>query len=151
MKNPTNTPIPENEQPYKIPKNWTWVKLGSLASIVTGKEDANFATQNGPYLFFTCAENPSLCDKPAFEGESVLIAGNGMFHVNYHNGKFNAYQRTYVIQNFLHTTGKFVYYHTLLAIDTITSNNRGSVIRYIRLGDLTQSPFPLPPSHNNTK
>lgn len=137
--------VPKSEQPYTIPKNWVWTKLGRLVDIKTGKEDANFATEQGKYFFFTCAEDPLLCDTSVFYGESVLIAGNGAFHVNYYDGEFNAYQRTYVIQNFKAVNGKFVYYHTLRDIQNITSGNRGSTIRYIRLGDLTGSLFPLPP------
>lgn len=135
----------KSKQPYTIPENWLWTKLGLLVDIKTGKEDANFANEQGKYFFFTCAKDPLLCDTSVFYGESILIAGNGAFHVNYYDGEFNAYQRTYVIQNFKAVNGKFVYYHTLRNIQNIISGNRGSTIRYIRLGDLTGSLFPLPP------
>lgn len=136
--------VPEHEWPYKLPKNWEWVRLGKIVNIKTGKEDANFATEKGKHMFFTCAEEPLLCDLPAFSGESILIAGNGMFHVNYYDGEFNAYQRTYVLQNFKNTIGKFLYFHIKNSIDEITKNNRGSTIQYIRLGDLTSNLVPMP-------
>lgn len=137
--------VPEHEWPYKVKNNWTWIRLGKLVTIKTGKEDANFATTNGKYLFYTCAEQPLLCDLPNFSGESILIAGNGMFHVNYFIGNFNAYQRTYVLQNFKGVSGKYLYYHLKNSIEEITKSNRGSTIQYIRLGDLTNNPVPLPP------
>ena len=137
--------VPDWEQPYKVPENWVWTQLEKLTSIKTGKEDANFACDDGKYLFFTCAEEPLQCNIPAFEGEAILVAGNGAFHVNYYAGNFNAYQRTYVISDFRASIGKYVYYHTLRAIQRITSGNRGSTIRYIRLGDLADSAFALPP------
>lgn len=137
--------VPENEQPYAVPENWVWTQLGNLLDIKTGKEDANFAVEDGKYLFFTCAEDALRCNISAFSGESILVAGNGAFHVNYYDGEFNAYQRTYVLQNFKAVLGKFAYYHTIRDIQRITSGNRGSTIRYIRLGDLTDSTLPLPP------
>ncbi len=141
----TYAPVTPEEQPYALPEGWEWVRLGEICKIVTGKEDANFADENGEYFFYTCAEFPNLCNKYVFEGDSVLIAGNGDFHVNFYDGKFNAYQRTYVLQNFIGTSAKYVYYHTLRNIQEITSGHRGSTIRYIRLSDLTDSFLPLPP------
>ena len=70
--------ITEEEQPYEVPENWVWTRLGKLASVTTGKEDANFASEDGKYVFFTCAENPAMCNVSAFSGESILISGNGM-------------------------------------------------------------------------
>lgn len=137
--------VKDDEQPYEVPENWVWTRLGQVVSIKTGKEDANFASENGKYYFFSCAKEALRCNKSAFSGESIMVAGNGMFHVSYFNGEFNAYQRTYILQQFNAALGKYIYYHTVRAIDSITENNRGSTIQYIRLGDLTQSCFPLPP------
>ncbi len=56
-----------------------------ICNVVTGKEDANFATENGKYKFFTCASTPSLCDEYVFESKSILIAGNGEFNVKHYD------------------------------------------------------------------
>ena len=77
---------------------WPVKKLGDLTFINTGKLDANASDIDGAYPFFTCAMKPLLIDKFAFDCEAVLIAGNGDLNVKYYEGKFNAYQRTYVIQ-----------------------------------------------------
>ena len=69
----------------------------ALTNIVTGKEDANFSSPNGKYSFFTCSSNTLKCDEYAFNASSILIAGNGEFNVKHYTGKFNAYQRTYVL------------------------------------------------------
>ena len=73
------------------------VKLGQLTNIKTGRLDVNAENPNGKYPFFTCSKNHTYIDEYAFDGESVLVAGNGDLNVKYYNGKFNAYQRTYVI------------------------------------------------------
>ena len=72
----------------------------ALTNIVTGKEDANFSSPNGKYNFFTCSSNTLKCDEYAFNASSILIAGNGEFNVKHYTGKFNAYQRTYVLMDF---------------------------------------------------
>jgi len=75
--------------------------LGDICKITTGKLDANAMTDDGEYPFFTCAREDYRTDTFAFEGDSLLISGNGEIgNVKRYNGKFNAYQRTYVLQNF---------------------------------------------------
>ena len=69
--------VPVGEQPYEVPENWCWTKLESIVSIVTGKKDANYGSEEGEYTFFTCAGEPIRCDGYSFEGESLLLPGNG--------------------------------------------------------------------------
>lgn len=80
----------------------TYVKLGDICQITTGKLDANAQVDNGIYPFFTCAEQPFKIDSFAFDTEALLISGNGanLGYINYYKGKFNAYQRTYVLDLF---------------------------------------------------
>ena len=77
-----------------------WKTLGEVvATIKTGKLNANAMTENGEYPFFTCDASPFRIDSYAFDAEAIIISGNGsqVGHINYYNGKFNAYQRTYVL------------------------------------------------------
>ena len=93
----------------KIAKNFeglgVWaqkLKLSEVASLRTGKLDSNAAVANGEYPFFTCAQETYRIDNYAFDTEAVLLGGNnaeGIFPLKYYNGKFNAYQRTYVIES----------------------------------------------------
>src|ERR1700733_3801067 len=79
---------------------WSVLSLEQLADIKTGKLDSNKATSFGAYPFFTCAPEPLRIDDFAFDCDAILLAGNnanGVFHLNRFFGKFNAYQRTYVI------------------------------------------------------
>ncbi|EHR0227717.1 restriction endonuclease subunit S [Vibrio parahaemolyticus] len=80
--------------------NWRTVKLQEIVLFKTGKLDSNAADEQGIYPFFTCSPATLAINKYAFNTEAVLLAGNnanGVFAVKYYNGKFNAYQRTYVI------------------------------------------------------
>lgn len=82
---------------------WEERLLGDVVkSVKTGKLDANAMVENGQYRFYTCAKNHYQIDNYAFEGEALLIAGNGahLGYIHHYIGRFNAYQRTYVLQNF---------------------------------------------------
>jgi type I restriction enzyme S subunit len=78
----------------------SYVNLGDIANITTGKLNANQMVEGGKYPFFTCSKEIFQIDHYAFDCEAILLAGNnasGDFNVKHYKGKFNAYQRTYVI------------------------------------------------------
>ncbi len=80
--------------------NWKTVQLKDIVQFKTGKLDSNAAEDGGKYPFFTCSPTTLEINTHAFDTEAVLLAGNnanGVFAVKYYKGKFNAYQRTYVI------------------------------------------------------
>ena len=81
---------------------WEKVRLGDICSVTTGKLDANAMHPYGKYAFFTCAKEVYKINNYAFDTEALLISGNGSHvgYVHYYKGKFNAYQRTYVLDNF---------------------------------------------------
>lgn len=81
---------------------WKKVKLGEICDIATGKLDANAMEENGIYPFFTCAKEIYRINRYAFDTEALLVSGNGEYvgYIHYCKGKFNAYQRTYVLDKF---------------------------------------------------
>ena len=80
-----------------IPEGWEKKKLENICPIVTGKRDANFGSPDGEYLFFTCSQEPIKSATYSFDTSAVILAGNGDFNVKLYRGKFEAYQRTYVL------------------------------------------------------
>ena len=117
------------------------VKLSSISSITTGKEDANHSTENGEYKFFTCSDDILLCDDYKFDGKSVLVAGNGNFNVKFYDGKFNAYQRTYVIKND-EIIGN-LYYTLLFNTELFKKQANGSIVKFITINMLNDINVPL--------
>lgn len=82
---------------------WIHTKLGDVCGeIKTGKLDANAMKKNGKYRFYTCAKEYYFIDDFAFDTEALLISGNGanLGYIHYYKGKFNAYQRTYILDKF---------------------------------------------------
>ncbi|MDQ6976446.1 MAG: restriction endonuclease subunit S, partial [Mariprofundaceae bacterium] len=80
--------------------NWEEKSLGEVVNIKTGKLNSNAMVKNGKYPFFTCSRKIFAINEYSFDCKAVLLAGNnasGDFNVKYYEGKFNAYQRTYVI------------------------------------------------------
>lgn len=128
----------------ELPKGWELCKLADWLDISTGKLDANAAVDNGDYPFFTCAERVSRIDTFAFDCQAVLLAGNGNFNVHKYEGKFNAYQRTYVLKPNEVDLG-FAHLAIKSLIPDITKDNRGSTIKYLRLGDIANTLCSLPP------
>jgi len=129
-------------------KDVEWVELGDMCDIKTGKKDVNHSTPDGKYPFFTCAIGRYKSPDYAFDTEAILLPGNGanVGKVFYFEGKFQAYQRTYVLLNFKdRILGKFLY-HYLSAewSDYIQSRQFGSATNYIVLGGLQKFKIPLP-------
>ena len=118
-----------------IPHSWRVCKIKDLLPVITGKQDANFATKNGKYKFFTCSQEVSNCNIAEFEGSAVLIAGNGDFNVKHYTGPFNAYQRTYVLV----PPTKFyavIFMATSMLLEQFKKNSNGSIIKFITKGDV---------------
>ena len=128
----------------EIPQGWKSISISSLLNIKTGKEDANFATSNGKYPFFTCGEKTLNCDEYAFEGKAVLLAGNGTFGIKRYVGKFNAYQRTYVLIANEESHFPHVYYAVKAQAQQLTDGSRGSIVKFITIGDIENINLVLP-------
>ena len=122
------------------------VLLGDLVNIKTGKLDANQADENGKYPFFTCSKEISKINSYSYDCECVLVAGNGDLNVKYHNGKFEAYQRTYILTSTDVNTlsNKYIYWFMNRYIVQLRNQSIGGVIKYIKLGDLTNISLNLP-------
>ena len=120
----------------EIPEGWEVKHASDLTSVKTGKEDANFATINGSYAYFTCGQDILKCDVPAFEGRAVLLAGNGDFNVKHYTGSFNAYQRTYVLIPDDSKYYALLYIATKETVARFTRGSAGSIVKFITLGDV---------------
>lgn len=124
----------------------TYVKLGDICQITTGKLDANAQVDNGIYPFFTCAEQPFKIDSFAFDTEALLISGNGanLGYINYYKGKFNAYQRTYVLDLFSENIQYIKWALKVLLPKRIAIEKSSSNTPYIVLSTLTDLRLPIP-------
>ena len=142
---------PFKDQPFvdselgMIPQGWNVYCLSEFMPVITGKKDANVA-KGGPYPFFSCSQDYSWTDDYSFDGSAILVAGNGDFNVKMFVGKFEAYQRTYVLMPYNPLYTAWLYYAVKYHLHEITSAARGSVIKFITKGNLADFKFAAPSS-----
>lgn len=135
-------------------EGWEIVNIGSICNIITGKLDANASSENGVYPFFTCSRESLKIDNYAYDCECVLIAGNGDLNVKYYKGKFNAYQRTYIVtlkNDIKDVSVKYIFKFFEKYVEKLRQLSVGGVIKYIKLGDLTNAKIPVPPLSEQEK
>ena len=128
---------------------WKKVKLGEITSIKTGKLDSNAAVSNGIYPFFTCDPSTLSIDKWAYDTEAILLAGNnasGNYTAKYYKGKFNAYQRTYIIEtlNPQFASVRFMAYAMNQQLQLLKVMSTGSTTKFLTMKMLTQLTINLP-------
>lgn len=91
---------------------WEMKKLGEVAEIKTGKKNNDDKVEEGLYPFFVRSQQVERINSYSFDGEAILIPGEGNIGSIYHyiNGKFDYHQRVYKISNFAEQySGKFIY------------------------------------------
>jgi type I restriction enzyme S subunit len=125
---------------------WKEVKLGDVCQITTGKLDANAMVERGKYKFFTCAKEVYLIDDYAFDTEALLISGNGanVGYIHYYNGKFNAYQRTYVLHGFIQNIFLVKYFLDQFLSVRIEREKKAGNTPYIVLDTLSKMKLNIP-------
>ncbi|MGO3018480.1 MAG: restriction endonuclease subunit S [Anaerococcus sp.] len=128
----------------EIPEGWEVRKLGDFFPVVTGKKNANIAIDSGKIPFFTCSQNILYTDNFSFDANVILLAGNGDFNVKRYKGKFEAYQRTYVLIPKDDKLVSLLYYLIDYYLPYIISGYKGSVINYITKGMIEDFSFPFP-------
>ncbi|MBN3892795.1 MAG: restriction endonuclease subunit S [Nostoc sp. JL31] len=121
-----------------IPEGWEVKKLGKLASFQTGKLNSNAAKPDGIYPFFTCSQDIFKTDTYSFDTECILLAGNnanGIFHLKFFRGKFDVYQRTYVIRtlNDSKVTNYYLYFAIKEQLDHLKSISIGAATKFLTL------------------
>jgi len=122
-------------------------KLGKFVKIKTGKLDANASSPDGIYPFFTCSKEPLKINSYSYDCSCVLVAGNGDLNVKYYEGKFDAYQRTYIIESIDESILDIRYLYWFLSkyVEKLRELSIGGVIKYIKLNNLTDPIISLPP------
>lgn len=125
-----------------------WKELGEVCKIETGKLNANESVEDGKYPFFTTAKEISRINSFRWNAEALLIAGNAnVGDVKYYSGKFEAYQRTYVLTNFSHNVkARFLLHIIKQGLKSYLENNTNkAAMSYIVISTLKSFPIPIPP------
>ncbi len=134
---------------YTFTQPWEEVKLGDICKIATGKKDVNEGNPDGLYPFFTCAKINTFSDTFSFDQEAILIAGNGeVGHCQYYNGKFEAYQRTYILSDFTLSALLLFQYLNYFFKQRIDEQKQQGAMPYIKLKTLIDFHIYIPRDKN---
>ncbi|WP_154421191.1 restriction endonuclease subunit S [Helicobacter pylori] len=151
--------LDENNKPYQtsggkmkfskelnrlIPNDFEVKTLGELTQLKVGNKNANHSSNQGKYPFFTCSNNPLRCETYQFEGKHIIISGNGNFYVTHYDGKFDAYQRTYVVNPNNPNHYVLIYLFVKSYTNYLKLQSRGSIIKFITKSDIENIKIVLP-------
>jgi len=128
-----------------VPEGWRERRLDEFFPVITGKKNANFADSEGVYPFFTCAIEQTLyTNSYSFDADAILLAGNGNFNVKWYRGKFEAYQRTYVLIPYKSQLLSILHALMQYFLNDLVVGHKGSVINYLTKGMITGYSITLP-------
>ena len=130
-------------------EEWKEYKLGEIANFTTGKLNSNAAVENGKYPFFTCSPQTFRINDYAFDQDAILLAGNnaeGNFNIKRFSGKFNAYQRTYVIseKDKNEIDLDYLFYALKLYLNEFKHISQGTATKFLTAQILNAFPIQLP-------
>ena len=137
-----------------VGKEYPIMTWNEVFDTTTGKLDSNAMDEGGIYPFFTCAKEALRINTYAFDEEALLLAGNnaaGKYDVKYYNGKFNAYQRTYVLT--LKQKWSYALFKCQLEkkLDYLQQQSLGGLTKYLTLKILSELKFIVPPFELQTQ
>jgi type I restriction enzyme S subunit len=132
----------------EIPIDWEVKKLGEISDINTGKKDNQNKVEGGLYPFFVRSQNIERINSYSYDGEAILIPGEGNIGEIFHfiNGKFDYHQRVYKISDFKNVESKFIYHFIsyFFKKETIKHSVKATVDS-LRLPTFTEMQILLPP------
>ncbi len=130
-------------------RGWDKVCLEDIATFKTGKLNSNAADPNGEYPFFTCSQETFRTSTYSFNDEVVLLAGNnanGVYPIKYFKGKFDVYQRTFVIRPIdpKKVLTRFLYFALQPKLGLLQNISTGAATKFLTMGLLNNLEIDIP-------
>ena len=133
----------------EIPEGWKTNRLKYLCSIATGNKDTQDSEEDGIYKFYVRSPIIEHSNSWTFEGEGILMAGDGagagrVFHHAF--GKYAVHQRVYRMADFKSINTNFLYYYlSSLFCRIMDMGSAQSTVPSVRLPMLTNFVVCIPP------
>ena len=133
---------------FSFMEEWGTYKLSEISSFKTGKLDSNASCEGGKYPFFTCSPETFSINQYAFAGNNA----EGNFNVKYYEGKFNAYQRTYVFTaDEKKVIPYFLFYALKICLNDFKQMSQGTSTKFLTAKILNSFEVKLPPYKHPSK
>ena len=133
---------------------WEVTTLGDVAHIKTGKKNNEDKVTEGKYPFFVRSQTVEKIDCYSFDGEAILMPGEGNIGsvIHYINGKFDYHQRVYKISGFSkEVSGKFIYFCMFQNFNThAMKNSVKATVDSLRLPTFQEFEFLSPAKEEQT-
>lgn len=97
-----------------VPEHWEIKRMRFLCKMETGNKDTINKVDDGLYPFFVRSPKIEKINTYSFEGESILMAGDGIGAgkvIHYYNGRFDYHQRVYNFHDYKEIKTKLAYYY----------------------------------------
>ena len=121
----------------EIPIYWNGDTYEKRLRFRTGKLNSNAAIENGDYPFFTCSQETFLTNSYSFDEEAVILAGNNasaVYPLKYFKGKFDAYQRTYIITSECPSISIFhIYFSIKSQLENFKGTSSGTATKFLTM------------------
>lgn len=134
----------------EIPESWEIVRFEDVCTFTTGKLNSEQAVADGQYPFFTCSQETFKIDSYSFDQKAILLSGNnakGIFSVKYYKGKFDAYQRTYIItiNDTEELSYRYLLYELFLKLELLRKQSIGATTKYLTASIIRNLELTIPP------
>lgn len=138
----------------QIPISWKETRLKYLCAVQTGNEDTQNANPDGEYPFYVRSPIIERCDRFTFDGEGILVAGDGagagrIFHHAF--GKYAVHQRVYRLSTFKFNADFIHYYLSNLFPHEMDKGSAQSTVPSMRLPMLLNFKLFIPSSEEAIK
>ena len=139
----------------QIPKEWSLNRLKFLCTIQTGNKDTQDATADGIYPFYVRSPKIECSETYSFEGEGILMAGDGVgagrvFHHAF--GKYAVHQRVYRLANIRRINSVYLFYYlSNLFCKEMDRGSAQSTVPSVRLPMLQNFMISTPPLSEQQK
>lgn len=132
----------------QMPTEWDFIRLRYLCDITTGDSDTQDADPDGEYPFYVRSPIVERSTKFTFNGEGILMAGDGagagrVFHHAF--GKYAVHQRVYRLYNFKVNSNFLFYYMSNLFPSVMDKGSAQSTVPSVRLPMLLNFEVCFPP------
>ena len=134
---------------------WNTISLGEVANIKTGARNNQDKDEDGEYPFFVRSATVERINSYSFDGEAILVPGEGGIGdiVHYIKGRFDVHQRVYRISDFAaDISPKFVYYAMVQDFHRDAARNTvKATVDSLRLPAFKNFTFEIPSSYSEQR